>query len=65
MALRKIVRATSVRKTGVSLGVSGAYVHDVLKGRRGLSENLAESLGFDLIPPPPVVRRKWKLRAAK
>jgi hypothetical protein len=59
MALRKRVRVSSVRKAGADLGVSGAYVHDVLKGRRGLSENLAKSLGFLLIPPPPQAGRKW------
>jgi hypothetical protein len=62
MVLRKMVKASSVRKAGSVLGISGAYVHDVLKRRRALSENLAEALGFDLVPPPPEAKRRWQSR---
>lgn len=62
MVLRRMVKTSSVRKAGTVLGVSGAYVHDVLKRRRALTENLAEALGFDLVPPPPAAKRTWKSR---
>jgi hypothetical protein len=35
------------------LGVTAAYVSDILKHRRGLSENIARALGFKPIPSPP------------
>jgi hypothetical protein len=60
MVLRRIVKESSVRKAGLFLGVSGAYIHDVLHRRRRLSENLAEALGYALIPPPPAPLRLWK-----
>lgn len=62
MVLQKRVKASSVRKVGEVLGVSGAYVHDVVKGRRGISVYIASTLGFDPIPPPVHIR-KWKLRS--
>lgn len=62
MALRKTTKGMSVRKAGKSLGVSGAYIHDILNGRRGISENIGASLGFSLIPPPKPAPRKWVRR---
>ena len=59
MALRVATRGISVRKAAESFGVSGAYVHDILHMRRGISENIAKRLGFTLVPPAPIVRR-WK-----
>ena len=61
MALRKRIEGMSIRKAASLLGVSGAYMHDVLHERRGISERMGEWLGFDLIPPP---ERKWLRKAA-
>jgi hypothetical protein len=60
MALRKSTKGLSVRKAGVLFGVSGAYIHDVLKRRRGISETIASYLGFILVPPPKPQPRQWK-----
>ncbi len=65
MALRKRIKGLSVRKAGIAFGVSGAYMHDVLHGRRGITESLADKLGFVLIPPPKPQPRKWVLRNGK
>ena len=65
MALRKRTAGLSVRKAGSELGVSGAYIHDVLKRRRGISENIASQLGFDLVPPPKPLPRQWVLKATR
>ena len=65
MVLRKRIVGLSVRKAGSTLGVSGAYIHDVLKRRRGVSENKASQLGFELVPPPKPPKRKWKLKKEK
>ena len=65
MALRKTIRGLSVRKAGALLGVSGAYIHDVLKRRRGISENIASQLGFELVPPPKPQPRQWTLRSTQ
>jgi hypothetical protein len=62
MALRKTTKGLSVRRAGALLGVSGAYIHDLLKRRRGISENIASQLGFELVPPPKPSPRKWILR---
>ena len=59
MALRKSTKGLSVRKAGVLFGVSGAYIHDVLKRRRGISETIASYLGFILVPPPKPQPRQW------
>lgn len=56
MALRKATEGLSIRKAAAHFGVSGAYIHDVLKGRRGISEKIASQLGFELVPPS---EHKW------
>jgi plasmid maintenance system antidote protein VapI len=56
MALRKRIEGLSIRKAGTALGVSGAYIHDLIHHRRGISANIAEQLGFALVPQEP---RKW------
>ena len=56
MALRKRIEGLSIRKAGAALGVSGAYIHDLIHQRRGISVNLAELLGFSLVPQKP---RQW------
>lgn len=63
MALRKATEPYSIRKAGEVFGVSGAYMHDVLNGRRRIPEKLANQLGFFLIPPAPS-ERKWTTKAA-
>jgi hypothetical protein len=62
MALRRATKGISVRKAGEVFGVSGAYIHDVLKRRRGISEKLASQLGYELRPPP---KRSWILKPKK
>ena len=57
--LRRLVKGTSYRKAAEKLGVSAGYVQDVLKRRRGLSEQLAGALGFELVPPAKPKPRKW------
>lgn len=59
MALRKMTKAMSLRKVGDSLGVSAAYIYDLVNKRRGISESLAGKLGFSLVPPPTPEERKW------
>ncbi len=60
MALRRRVKTASYRKVAEVLGVSGAYIHDILKRRRGITEKLAGELGFELVPPPKPKPRRWK-----
>lgn len=57
MALRKRIKGMSVRQAGATFGVSGAYIHDVLHKRRGISEKIGNALGFELIPRPA---RTWR-----
>ncbi len=57
--LLKKVKGASYRKVGAALGLSAAYICDVVKGRRGLSEALAGALGFKLVPPEKPAPRKW------
>jgi hypothetical protein len=64
MALRKATKGLSVRKAGATLGVSGAYIHDILHNRRGISEVIANRLGFMLIPPPKPIARRWTRKGA-
>jgi len=57
--LRKMVKQTSFRRTAAELGVTAAYVSDILKHRRGLSERIAKALGFDPLPSPPPPAQKY------
>ena len=63
MALRRAVKPYTIRKAGEVFGVSGAYMHDVLKRRRRIPEKLANQLGFFLVPPAPA-SRKWTMNTA-
>jgi len=60
MVLRALVTQSSLRAVGASLSVTGAYIHDVLSYRRGLSEKLGNKLGFEVVPPPAPPARLWK-----
>jgi phenylalanyl-tRNA synthetase beta subunit len=66
--LRKMVKQTSFRRTAAELGVTAAYVSDILKHRRGLSERVARALGFEPIasprPPAQLYTRKSRGGAA-
>jgi plasmid maintenance system antidote protein VapI len=46
--LEEWTNKTSLRKTAKALGFSPAYISDVMKCRRNVSENLAEALGFNM-----------------
>jgi signal recognition particle subunit SEC65 len=59
MALRKMVKGSSYRKVAESLGISAPYVHDITKGQRALSREVAEKLGFEPYPPQERTPRKW------
>lgn len=59
MALRQATKGVTVRKAGEAFGVTGAYIHDLLHGRRGITETVASQLGFKLVPQKPQPR-KWK-----
>ena len=59
MALRDAIKGLSLRKAGKSFGVTGAYIHDILHSRRGISEYIGDKLGFSLVPPPKPSPRKW------
>lgn len=54
--LRKMVENSTYRKVAADLGMDGAFIFHVLKGTKGLSDNLGLSLGFKPILTPP---RKW------
>ena len=45
--IRKAVEATSVRQTAASIGVSAAYISDILNGNRGISDAIAEAFGYE------------------
>ena len=55
-ALRKKVKGSSYRKAALSLRTDGAFIYQVLKGKKNLSDNLGIALGFKPISAPP---RKW------
>jgi hypothetical protein len=58
--LRRRVDIGSLRSVARELEFSAPYIHDILNGRRQMSEELALRLGFTLIEMPPQTRR-WKL----
>jgi DNA-binding transcriptional regulator YdaS (Cro superfamily) len=45
--MRKVISVTSLRKTAGRLGISPAYLSDVLNGRRDVSDNMAILFGFE------------------
>ena len=44
--IREDVAKTSLRKTAIRLGISAAYLSDVLRGNRQVGEDLAACYGF-------------------
>lgn len=40
-------KAGSLRKLAIELEISAAYLSDILKGKRGVSEKVAAKFGFD------------------
>jgi transcriptional regulator with XRE-family HTH domain len=47
--IRQETDSTSIRQTAKRLGISPAYLSDVLLGNRGVSENIAAAFGFKRI----------------
>lgn len=62
--LSRRVDAGSYRKVAAELGFTAAYLHDILAGRRAISENLGKRLGFDLVPPEPTPNQ-WLFSATE
>jgi hypothetical protein len=62
-AVRKEVAETSLLATAARIGVSAAFLGDVLRGNRGISEKVAESFGFHREIQTKVLFRK-KVQAA-
>lgn len=52
------VNKSSLRKTAVRSGFSAAFLSDILRGNRGVSENVAKAFGFEREIITEVVFRK-------
>ena len=61
--LKGMVKRTSFRRTAAELGVTAPYISDILKRRRGLSENVARAMGFEPISSPPPPARLYTRKA--
>jgi plasmid maintenance system antidote protein VapI len=44
--LRRRVKATNQRQAALALDMTPQFINDVLKGRRGMTEELAKRLGY-------------------
>lgn len=60
-ALQKLIKSCgSQRKAAIALGVSAVYLGDILKGRRGISDKMAERLGFERVETFKATRQEDK-----
>ena len=56
--LRRRIEASGVRSLAAELGFSPGFISHVANGKRRLTENLANRLGFELVSKPSRVWRK-------
>jgi plasmid maintenance system antidote protein VapI len=56
--LRKLAADSSLKEAAKALGISPQYLHDVINGRRKVSEKLGAKLGYEMVV-------KWKATEAK
>jgi hypothetical protein len=59
--IRQQCKAASMRKVAEALGVTPAYISDILKKRRAVSEMIAEKFGFERVIETRVYFRKKKV----
>lgn len=45
--LRQRIRETSLRQTAAAIGVSAAYLSDIMNGKRKLGPKVSEALGYE------------------
>ena len=45
--IRRVTALSSLRKVANEIGISAAYLSDVLRGNRGVTNTLASRFGFD------------------
>ncbi len=57
--LQRIIKRNGLRPTAREFGYSAPYVGDVSKGRRRLTDSMADKLGFVLYEDPPKPSRVW------
>ena len=58
-ALRKRIEQNGLRPTAREIGYSAPFVSDVANGRRGLTEDMGNRLGFVIYEDPPKPPRVW------
>lgn len=56
--IRRDVNASSARQVAIRIGVSAAYLGDIINGNRPVSEFVASSFGFEREIQTTVVFRK-------
>jgi transcriptional regulator with XRE-family HTH domain len=57
-AIRDEISESSLRKVAVKIGISAAYLSDVMRGNRAVSESVAASFGFQREIVTEVIFRK-------
>ena len=56
--IREAVNESSLRQTAERIGVSAAYIGDILAGNRGVSETIADAFGYEREIVTEVIFRK-------
>ena len=56
--ISKEIKLTSLRKTAARVGISAAYLSDIMRRNRGISENVANAFGFQQVIVVSVTFRK-------
>ena len=59
-AIKKRMEGSSIREAAEGYGISAAYLHDILRGKRAISKNAAEKFGFEQIVKKEVVFKEVK-----
>jgi transcriptional regulator with XRE-family HTH domain len=56
--IRKVAERSSLRQTAERIGVSAAYLSDILAGNRAVSDTIAEAFGYEREIVTEVIFRK-------
>lgn len=56
--ISKEIKLTSLRKTAARVGISAAYLSDIMRRNRGISDNVANAFGFQQVIVVSVTFRK-------